>query len=76
MYVLLMLIATVPALVANVFEHFFTSFRIAERHHSHHDTYVVPPLFTRGIALCLWSRLFWATSRRSCASWASTRQIP
>ncbi len=50
---LLMLISTVPALVANVFEHFFTSFRIAERHHSHHDTYVVPPLFTRGIALCL-----------------------
>ncbi len=48
-----MLISTIPALVALLCEHFFSSFRISERHHAHHDTYLVPPLFTRGVALCM-----------------------
>ncbi len=53
MTIVFMLISTIPALIALLCEHFFSSFRISERHHAHHDTYLVPPLFTRGVALCM-----------------------
>lgn len=38
--------------VALVFEH-LGNVRISERHHSHHDTYVVPVAFTRSIVLAM-----------------------
>lgn len=49
---LLVAIAIAVPVVALALEH-VGSVRISERHHSHHDTYVVPVSFTRLIVLAL-----------------------
>lgn len=49
---LLVAIAIVIPAVALVLEH-VGNVRISERHHSHHDTYVVPVSFTRLIVLAM-----------------------
>ena len=49
---LLVAIAIVVTAVALVLEH-VGNVRISERHHSHHDTYVVPVSFTRLIVLTM-----------------------
>lgn len=45
-------IALLVPLAAMVLEH-MGDVRISERHHSHHDTYVVPVSFTRAIVLAM-----------------------
>ena len=50
--VLLAAVAVALPLVALVIEH-AGNVRITERHHSHHDTYVVPASFTRSIVLSM-----------------------
>ena len=49
---LLVAVALVVPLVALVVEH-VGNVRIAERHHSHHDTYVVSAEFTRSLVLAM-----------------------
>ena len=49
--VLVIVALAVPAL-ALVLEH-VGNVRISERHHSHHDTYVVPVAFTRGLVIVM-----------------------
>lgn len=49
---LLIAVALVVPLVALVVEH-VGNVRIAERHHSHHDTYVVSAEFTRSLVLAM-----------------------
>ena len=49
---LLVAISIVIPAVALVLEH-VGNVRISERHHSHHDTYVVPVSFTRGLDLAM-----------------------
>ena len=49
---LLVVVAVVVPLVALVFEH-VGNVRISERHHSHHDTYVVSVEFTRSLVLAM-----------------------
>lgn len=48
----LIAIAVVLSGVALVVEH-MGNVRISERHHSHHDTYVVPVAFTRSLVLAM-----------------------
>ena len=48
----LVVVAVVVPLLALLLEHVGTV-RFAERHHSHHDTYVVPTGFTRALVLAL-----------------------
>ncbi len=50
--VLLAVVAVLVPLVALVLEH-VGNVRISERHHSHHDTYVVPVAFTRALVLAM-----------------------
>lgn len=50
--VLLVIIAVVVPLAALLHERAGTV-RMSERHHSHHDTYVVPASFTRSITLAM-----------------------
>lgn len=45
--------AVLPGAVATFLEHFGGPLRLAERHHSHHDTYVVPPDFTRALVVAM-----------------------
>ena len=49
---LLVVVAAVVPLVALVVEH-VGNVRITERHHSHHDTYVVSAEFTRSLVLAM-----------------------
>lgn len=49
---LLIAIAVVVPAIGLVLEH-VGNVRISERHHSHHDTYVVPVAFTRAIVLVM-----------------------
>ena len=49
---LLVVLALFTPLVALVFEH-VGNVRITERHHSHHDTYVVSAEFTRSLVLAM-----------------------
>lgn len=48
----LMAVAVLVPSAAMVIEH-VGNVRISERHHSHHDTYVVPVSFTRGLGLAM-----------------------
>lgn len=52
MDVLLVVVALAVPVIALVFEH-VGNVRITERHHSHHDTYVVSAEFTRSIVLAM-----------------------
>lgn len=45
--------AVLPGALATILEHFGGPLRLAERHHSHHDTYVVPPDFTRSLVVAM-----------------------
>ena len=49
---LLVAVAALVPVVALVFEH-VGNVRISERHHSHHDTYVVSVEFTRSLVLAM-----------------------
>ena len=49
---LLVAVAAIIPVVALAFEH-VGNVRISERHHSHHDTYVVPVEFTRSLVLAM-----------------------
>lgn len=48
----LLVVAVVVPVLALVVEH-AGNVRISERHHSHHDTYVVPASFTRALVLAM-----------------------
>ena len=50
--VLLASVEVVLPIFALLFEH-VGNVRISERHHRHHDTYVVPVPFTRGLVLAM-----------------------
>ncbi len=50
---LLCILAVLPGALATILEHFGGPLRLAERHHSHHDTYVVSPDFTRSIVVAM-----------------------
>lgn len=50
--VLLAVVEVALPVVALLFEH-VGNVRISERHHSHHDTYIVPVSFTRGLVLAM-----------------------
>lgn len=50
---LLSICAVVPGAVATLLEHVGGPLRIAERHHSHHDTYVVSPDFLRSLVVAM-----------------------
>lgn len=50
---LLSILAVLPGALATILEHFGGPLRLAERHHSHHDTYVVSPDFTRSIVVAM-----------------------
>lgn len=50
---ILSIAAILPGAVATFLEHFGGPLRLAERHHSHHDTYVVPPDFTRALVVAM-----------------------
>ena len=50
--VLLASVEVVLPIFALLFEH-VGNVRISERHHRHHDTYVVPVAFTRGLVLAM-----------------------
>ena len=52
MTLVLIAIAVTLSWVALVFEH-LGNVRISERHHSHHDTYVVPVAFTRSLVFAM-----------------------
>lgn len=50
---LLSIFAVLPGSLATILEHFGGPLRLAERHHSHHDTYVVSPDFTRSLVVAM-----------------------
>lgn len=50
--VVLAAVEMILPLLALLFEH-VGNVRISERHHSHHDTYVVPATFTRGLVIAM-----------------------
>ena len=50
---LLSILAIVPGMLAALLEHGVNPLRIAERHHSHHDTYVVSPDFLRSLVVAM-----------------------
>ena len=45
--------AVLPGALAPLLEHIGGPLRLAERHHAHHDTYVVPPDFTRSLVVAM-----------------------
>lgn len=47
------ILVAVPGALATFIEHTSSSLRLAERHHSHHDTYAVPPDFTRSLVVAM-----------------------
>lgn len=49
----LSVLAILPGAAATFLEHFGGPLRLAERHHSHHDSYVVSPDFTRAIVVAM-----------------------
>ena len=49
----LSILAIVPGALATLLEHVASPLRIAERHHSHHDTYVVSPDFLRSLVIAM-----------------------
>ena len=49
----LCILVVVPGALAAFIEHTSSPLRLAERHHSHHDTYVVPPDFTRSLVVAM-----------------------
>lgn len=49
----LSILAVLPGSVAALFERVGAPMRLAERHHSHHDTYLVPPDFLRSLAVAM-----------------------
>ena len=51
LFALLSIAAVLPGSVATFLEHVNGPLRLAERHHSHHDTYVVSPDFTRALVV-------------------------
>lgn len=50
---LLCIMAVLPGALATLLEHIGGPLRLAERHHAHHDTYVVPPDFTRSLVVAM-----------------------
>ena len=50
---LLSIMAVLPGALATLIEHVGAPLRLAERHHAHHDTYVVPPDFTRSLVVAM-----------------------
>lgn len=49
----LSILAVLPGSIAALFERAGAPMRLAERHHSHHDTYLVPPDFLRSLAVAM-----------------------
>ncbi len=51
--VVLSILAILPAVAATLLEHVAAPMRLTERHHAHHDTYVVPPDFMRSLVVAM-----------------------
>lgn len=53
LFALLCILAVTPGIMATLIEHVSGPLRLAERHHSHHDTYVVSPDYTRSLVVAM-----------------------